>query len=236
MKYTKLSIIIPVYNEKDTILILLSKVEEVKLPINKDIIIVDDFSTDGTRELLKNFENKYSIIYHNKNKGKGAAVLTALSYITGEIILIQDADLEYDPKDYIKLLNPILEGKSEVVYGSRVLNKMNNNWTHPQLYIGSRLITVLAFLLYFEWISDVTTCYKAFTKEVSDKLNLKSNGFEFDAEITAKILKLKYKIREIPINYYPRSYSEGKKVSSKDGFKSVYTLIKYRFKNLLNWF
>lgn len=232
----KLSIMIPVYNEKETILQILKKVNSVKLKnIKKEIIIVDDFSTDGTRDILKKLKG-YKIIFHEKNKGKGSAIRTALKYATGEIILIQDADLEYDPNDYEKLLKPILENKAKVVYGSRFLAKnfklsWRNKFHQWFYYLGNNVLTLAANLIYFTNLTDMETCYKVFRKEVIKNIDIKTERFGIDPELTVKTLKKGYKIYEVPIRFYPRSFKEGKKISWKDGLKILLYLIKHRFIN-----
>jgi dolichol-phosphate mannosyltransferase len=233
-KYDKISIIIPVYNEKETLLQIIKKVDLVKLPLKKEIILVDDFSTDGTRDILKRLEKdkKYKIIYHKKNGGKGRALRTGFENSTGDIITIQDADLEYDPNDYIKLLKPILDGRNKVVYGSRFMGNSffsRQKWFSPTHYIGNKGLSLMTSLLYFKYITDMETCYKMFTREVLESLNLRSKRFDFEPEITAKIIKKGYNIREMSINYYPRGFEHGKKISWKDGIKAFYYLLKYRF-------
>jgi dolichol-phosphate mannosyltransferase len=234
-KKLKLSVIIPVYNEKKTILEVLSRIEKVKIEnISKEIIIVDDYSTDGTKEVLKDIKKDYKIFYHKKNFGKGRAVRTGLENCTGDIIIIQDADLEYDPNDYKKLIVPIIENKSKVVYGSRFKSskgalKENRFFTYEAHTIGNYGLTMITNLLYFSRLTDMESCYKVFTKEVKEKLNLKSDRFDIEPEITAKILKKGYKIKELPINYYSRDFSEGKKINWKDGIVALLTLIRYRF-------
>jgi glycosyltransferase involved in cell wall biosynthesis len=223
-----LSVIIPVYNEKNTILKILEKVKSVK--IDKEIIIVDDFSTDGTREILESLkgkDEKLKIIFQKKHVGKGFAIRTALKFVEGEIVLIQDADLEYDPNEYPKLIGPILEGKAKVVYGSRVLKK--NPKASIIFYIGGRFLSFLTNLLYGTNITDEPTGYKVFSTDVLKSIDLKCLGFEFCPEVTAKVAKKGYKIYEVPINYNPRSIKEGKKIRFKDALKAVFTLIKYRF-------
>jgi len=226
----KLSIIIPVYNEKNTILDVLNKIEKVDMgKMEKEIILIDDFSTDGTREILKNLKN-YNIYYHEENKGKGSAIRTGLQYTTGDIILIQDADLEYNPNEYNSLLKPILENKAKVVYGSRLLGQ------HKDMYfmhrIGNKALSLITSILYGKKISDMETGYKVFKKEVIEGMKLNATRFDFEPEITVKILKKGYKIYEIPISFMnPRKFSEGKKITWKDGFMAVYYLIKYRFVN-----
>ena len=226
-----LSVIIPVYNEKNTILKILEKVKSVKIDkIDKEIIIVDDFSNDGTREILESLkgkDEKLKIIFQKKHVGKGFAIRTALKFVEGEIVLIQDADLEYDPNEYPKLIEPILEGKAKVVYGSRVLKK--NPKASIIFYIGGRFLSFLTNLLYGTNITDEPTGYKVFSTDVLKSIDLKCLGFEFCPEVTAKVAKKGYKIYEVPINYNPRSIKEGKKIRFKDALKAVFTLIKYRF-------
>ncbi|MBT7169853.1 glycosyltransferase family 2 protein [Candidatus Woesearchaeota archaeon] len=224
----KLSIIIPVYNEKETIKEIIKQVSEVKIP--KEIILIDDHSTDGTREIL---ETEYAhlrnitVLLHKKNRGKGAAIRTGLNAIGGDIVIIQDADLEYDPKDYPKLIKPILEGKTQVVYGSRFLNKKNKHQYGLNMF-ATRLLTFMANILYNARITDEPTCYKVFTKQAIKSVDLKCEKFEFCPEVTAKIRKNGYKIIEVPIEYNSRSIEEGKKINWKDGVQAIWTLIKYR--------
>jgi dolichol-phosphate mannosyltransferase len=225
----KLSIIIPVFNEKRTILKILQAINSVKIPkIQKEIVIVDDFSADGTRRILHHLENKYKIYYHRQNRGKGAAIKTALKHASGDIIIIQDADLEYDPRDYLKLIKPIIKGKVKVVYGSRAKIKSNRP-SSTMFYWGGWLICHLTNLLYGTKLTDVNCCYKLFTKEVINNIKLEGNRFEFCEEVTAKILNRKYEIMEVSVSYHPRSIEEGKKIRLKDGITAIKTIIKYRF-------
>jgi dolichol-phosphate mannosyltransferase len=226
----KLSIIMPVYNEKDTLLSIIEKVE--KLSWDKELIIVDDFSKDGTREILKNYpqNENLKIVFHEKNKGKGAAIRTGLSYVTGDVVVIQDADLEYEPKDFLKLLQPILENKAKVVYGSRLLN-FDNEKSYLRYFLGGRFLTFLANFLYQAKITDEPTCYKMFKTEVITDINLKCERFEFCPEVTAKVRKKGIEIVEVPIHYSPRKIKEGKKINWKDGVQAIWTLIKYKFTN-----
>ncbi len=228
----KLSIIIPAYNEEKNILEVINKVKRVNLgSITKEIIIIDDFSTDNTRKLLSELKDtSLKIFFHQKNQGKGAAIRTGLKHTTGDIILIQDADLEYDPAEYPKLLQPIIENKTKVVYGSRLEAIRKNQKNMYKLhYIGNAFLTSMTNLLYGAKITDMETCYKIFRKEVIKEMKLKAKRFDFEPEITAKILKKGYKIKEIPINFVGRTFNEGKKITWEDGIKALYYLIKYRF-------
>lgn len=225
----KLSIIIPVYNEKNTIKEIIRRVRSVQLDnIEKEIIVVDDKSTDGTREILKMEEDSgLRVLYHPKNQGKGASIRTGLKYATGDLIVIQDADLEYDPEDYHKLIGPILKSKAQVVYGSRFTGEHRNMFFWH--YIGNRFLSLVTDLLYNTTLSDMETGYKLFTKEAVDGITIKSDRFNFEPEITAKILKKGIRIYEVPISYAGREFSEGKKITWRDGFVALWTLIKYRF-------
>ena len=244
----KLSVIIPVYNEINTIEALIEKV--LKVDIDKEIIVVDDFSTDGTRELLRSkYEQNgnFRILYHERNMGKGFAIRTALDHVKGDIVLIQDADLEYDPKEYHNLLDPIINGKTKIVYGSRFYKVKRitfiKDWIirslkkHPFeiIYIGNficiQILNFLVYVLYHAKITDEATCYKVFDRSVMNDINLKCRRFEFCPEFTAKALKKGYKIYEIPISYAPRENLEGKKITWRDGLWAIYTLIKYRITN-----
>ena len=227
-----LTIIIPVYNEVKTINTLLNKVLDLK--IKKQVIIVDDFSTDGTRKALLKYKNKVSkIIFHNSNLGKGAAIQTARKFIKGRYVVIQDADLEYNPKDLLKLLKKIKRFKLDVVYGSRVVkkNKYQNtkNFTHLIRIWGNVFLTKLSNIINGQSLTDAHTCYKMFNAKIFKNLRLKEKGFAFCPEVTTKLSKKKYIIKEIPISYNGRSYVDGKKISSMDGIIAIYCLIKYRF-------
>lgn len=237
----KLSIIIPVFNEEKTVSRILAKVNWVKLPkgIEKEIVIVDDGSKDDSKLKIKYAKSKLKIknlitIYHRTNLGKGAAVRTGTKYSSGDVILIQDADLEYDPEDYKRLLSPILSKKAKVVYGTRLKNypfKILGRRHTPFLthFLGNKFLTSITNILYGSNLTDMETCYKVFTTEVAKSLNLKSNRFEVEPEITAKILKKGYSIYEVPIKVTPRGYNEGKKITWRDGFIALWTLFKYRF-------
>lgn len=228
----KLSIIIPVYNEEKTILKVINKVKKVKLKkVVKEIVVIDDFSTDNTRKkLLKLKDKNIRIFFHKKNRGKGVAIRTGLKHITGDIIIIQDGDLEYNPEEYGKLLKPIIENKTKVVYGSRLEAIRKNLKNMYKLhYFGNVVLTLITNILYGIKITDMETCYKVFKKEILRNMKLKAKRFDFEPEITAKILKKGYKIVEVPINFVGRSFKEGKKITWKDGIKALFYLIKYRF-------
>lgn len=230
----KLSIIIPAYNEKDTILELINKVKKADIKdIKKEIIIIDDCSKDGTRDIIKNIAG-CKVFFHNKNMGKGSAIRTGLKYTTGDIILIQDADLEYNPNNYSKLINPIINRKTDVVYGSRFKYKdgnfEKNKTSHFIHAVGNKFLTKITNILFSSNLTDMETCYKVFTRKVINKVdNLKAKRFDFEPEITAKILKHKFKITEVPIEYYSRDFKEGKKITWKDGIKALFVLLKYKF-------
>lgn len=225
----KLSIIIPVYNEKRYFLALLKKVKGVELGnVKKEIIVVEDCSTDGTREMLKKLRGKgIKIIFHERNQGKGAAVRTGFKYATGDIILIQDSDLEYDPKEYPKLLKPILRNETKVVYGNRI--HKGHKPRYYFYYLGNIGLSLLTTLIYGTKIHDMETGYKVFRKEVTEGMKLRSTRFDFDPEITCKILKRHYKIKDVPIEYKSRAIEEGKKITWKDGILAAWVLVKYRF-------
>jgi glycosyltransferase involved in cell wall biosynthesis len=221
-----LSIIIPVYNEKETINDIIDAV--VATPYRKEIIIVDDCSTDGTRNILTKIKKDGLKVYmHDKNQGKGAALQTGFSHATGDIILIQDADLEYDPQEYSTLINPILEGKADVVYGSRFAGHGAHRVLYFWHYMGNRFLTFLSNLFTNLNLTDMEACYKAFTREAIAGVKIKEKRFGFEPEITAKMARKKLRIYEVPISYYGRTYEEGKKVTWKDGLRAMWCIIKY---------
>ena len=228
----KLSVIMPVYNEEKTIRRIIDKVNKVNLKnVAKEIVLVDDCSKDRTRDILKSLNNKsLKILLHKNNMGKGAAIRTGLKAATGDIILVQDADLEYTPSDYGKLLEPIIKEETKVVYGSRLdaLRKDVENM-YKLHYYGNLFLTFVTNLLYGAKITDMETCYKVFKSEVIKGITLRATRFDFEPEITAKILKKGYKIKEVPISFRGRKFEEGKKITWKDGVQALYYLIKYRF-------
>ena len=225
----KLSVIIPAYNEEKTINDVISAVLKVPLKnIKKEAIIVDDFSTDNTRNILKKIRAKnIKIFFHERNLGKGSAIRTALKHATGDIILVQDADLEYNPEEYPKLLEPIINNKAKVVYGVRFTKQHKPRYII--YYLGNLVLTFITNLLYNSKIRDMETGYKVFDKEVIKNIELKARKFDFEPEITAKILKKGYKIYEVPVSYLSRSVKEGKKIGWKDGLEAIYYLVKYKF-------
>ena len=223
-----LSVIIPVYNEVKNIEEIVKRVHTSKFA--SEIIIVDDGSQDGTRDILKKLDGKKKVrvILHEKNQGKGAAVVTGIQAATGDVILIQDADLEYDPRDYPALLQPINEGLADVVYGSRFLgaaHRVTMFWHQ----VANKMLTFMTNILYDSILTDMETGYKVFRREVIEGMKIRSKRFNFEPEFTAKILKRKYRIFEVPITFNPRDYEEGKKIGIKDAFEAVFALLRYRF-------
>jgi glycosyltransferase involved in cell wall biosynthesis len=222
-----LSILIPVYNEKATVLELLRRVEAVPLSVAKEIVVVDDGSTDGTRELLQGLGARAKVVFHESNRGKGAALRTALSHATGDLVIVQDADLEYDPADYPGLLAPLLDGRADVVYGSRFLggpHRVLFFWH----YCGNKFFTLVTNVLYNINLTDMGTCYKVFDAAMLKAIPLKSERFGIEAELTAKVCKRRLRLYEAPISYAGRTYAEGKKITWKDGFSYLWCLLRYR--------
>ena len=235
----KLSIIIPIFNEEKTAAEVLKNVAALRLRgVNKEIIVIDDGSTDRSVLEIKNQKSKIKdlkVFFHSNNLGKGAAVKTGLNNATGDYVVIQDADLEYDPKQIENLVDPVLEGKAQVVYGTR-LNRMPNIHSDERTplfllhYLGNRFLSFATSILYFQWLTDMETCYKLFPRKAVIDMKLKARGFEFEPEITAKLLKMGFHILQIPITTKPRDYSQGRKLYAyKDGPKALWALVKYRF-------
>ncbi len=224
----KLSVLMPVYNEQKTIQSMIERV--LAVPVEKELIIVDDFSTDGTRDLLKRFENRPDIrlFYHDKNMGKGSAIRTAVPEVRGDLVIIQDADMEYSPEEYPKLIEPFLRGVADVVYGSRFYgcHRVFMVWH----FFANRFLTQLTNVLYDTMLTDMETCYKVFRADVIKNMKLRSKRFDIEPELTAKVLKnRKNRVYEMPITYDGRDYNEGKKIGAKDVLPAIWALIKYRF-------
>ena len=228
LKDMKLSIIIPCYNELNTLKDIIKAVRKFHYN-NKEIILIDDFSSDGTRDLIrKSIEAKVDkVIFHNKNIGKGAAIRSGIKAATGDIVVIQDADLEYDPEEILKVIEPILDGKADVVYGSRFVGATPHRVLYYWHSVGNKLLTTLSNMLTNITLTDMETCYKAFKREIIQSITIEENRFGFEPEITAKIAKTNCRIYEIGISYYGRTYEEGKKASWKDGISALRCIIKY---------
>jgi glycosyltransferase involved in cell wall biosynthesis len=224
----KLSVVIPVYNEKKTLSELICRVEAVKL--EKEIIIVDDASTDGTRDLLKKYEGqeRFKVIYQSKNAGKGSALRAGFDKAEGEIIIVQDADLEYDPKEYPLLVEPILDGRADVVYGSRFLGGTHRVFFFWH-YVGNKVLTTLSNMCTNLCLTDMETGYKVFRRTVLDSFILKCNRFGFEPEFTSKVARHAFRVYEVPISYSGRGYEEGKKINWKDGVAALWFIFRFRF-------
>ena len=227
----KVSVVVPVYNEVVTILRIIDTIQASPAwdHTQKEIIVVDDFSTDGTRDKLLSIENldSVTVLYHEKNRGKGAALRTGFNHCSGDIVLIQDADLEYDPNEYPRLLDPILNDKADVVYGSRFLGSGPHRVLFFWHYVGNKWLTTLSNMFTNLNLTDIETCYKVFRKEVIDSLTIKENRFGVEPEITSKVARGKWRIYEVGISYYGRDYSEGKKIGWKDAVRAFYVILKY---------
>lgn len=221
----KLSVVIPVYNEQATILVLLERV--LAAPYDKELLVVDDCSTDGTRDILKKYAHpQVRLFYHEVNQGKGAAIRTAISHATADVVLIQDADLEYDPNEYPKLLEPIERDLADVVYGSRFLGGPHRVLFYWH-FVGNHVLTTFSNMLTNLNLTDMETCYKAFRREVIQSIPLRSNRFGFEPEVTAKIARRGVRVYETPISYHGRTYAEGKKIGWKDGMNAIWTIVRY---------
>jgi glycosyltransferase involved in cell wall biosynthesis len=231
--FSKLSVVIPVYNEAGTLEDLVRAVEQADvMGLNKELVLVDDCSTDGSREMLKALEAQkpdWRFVYHERNRGKGAALRSGFAAVTGDIVLVQDADLEYDPADYPALLAPILKGRADVVFGSRFLGGGAHRVAFFWHYVGNRLLTTLSNMMTDLNLTDMEVCYKAFTRSVLDGLVLKEDRFGFEVEFTARIARAGWRVYEVPVSYYGRTYAEGKKITWRDGFRALWCILKYRF-------
>ncbi len=226
--YTKLSVIVPIFNERNTVVEIMRRMRAVDLPIEREFVLVDDGSTDGTRQVLQQLgDSTARVVTHPKNQGKGAAIRTGLEHVTGDLVLIQDADLEYDPEDWPKLLAPVFRGKATVVYGSRFTGERRNMlFLH---WMGNRMLSLTTNVLYNTTLSDMETCYKLFDRRVLEGITIRSDRFDFEPEITAKVLRQGVRIYEVPISYTGREFDEGKKITWRDGFAALYALVKFRF-------
>ncbi|MAE76018.1 MAG: glycosyl transferase [Planctomycetes bacterium] len=226
-----LSVVIPVFNERATVEEVIDRV--MRVDVNKELVLVDDGSTDGTRDVLADLEERdgVRVFLHDQNRGKGAALKTGFAEAKGNVVIIQDADLEYDPNDYAALLRPILEGRADVVYGSRFLVR---DYTRVHLfshYLGNRMLTFISNVLTGLNLTDMETCYKVFRKEIIDGINIKSRRFDVEPELTAKVAKTRCRIYEVPVSYAGRDFSEGKKISWCDGIAALWAIVKFRFVN-----
>lgn len=230
--FKTLSVLVPVFNEEATLRQVLDRIRAVELPLALEIVVVNDASSDGTSRLLAELDDpRIKVFTHPQNQGKGAALRTGLAEVTGDIVLVQDADLEYDPNDWPSLLAPIMEGKTSVVYGSRFSGD-NDNMSRLH-WIGNKFLTVTTTVLYATKLTDMETCYKCFDRRVLEPIHVVSNRFDFEPEITAKVLRQGYRIYEVPISYQGREFDEGKKITWRDGFAALKALVKFRFTTTL---
>jgi len=227
-EFKRLSVIVPVFNERNTVAEIVRRMRAVDLPVEREIVIVDDGSFDGTRDVLTQLQDStVRVVLHPHNRGKGYAIRTGLEHVTGDLVLIQDADLEYDPDDWPKLLAPVMKGRAVVVYGSRFTGERRNMlFLH---WVGNRFLSIVTNVLYNTTLSDMETCYKLFTRDLISSIKLNAERFDFEPEVTAKILRKGIRIYEVPISYSGREISEGKKITWRDGFQALWTLVKYRF-------
>jgi len=228
----KLSVVIPVYNEEKTLSEIVRRVALVDVGMAKELVLVDDGSTDGSRGILRSLQKEHPewiFIYHERNMGKGASLRDGFAAATGDIVIIQDADLEYDPADYPLLLKPILDGHADVVYGSRFLGGGPHRVAFFWHYVGNRILTTFSNMMTDLNLTDMEVCYKAFRKEVLKSIALRENRFGFEVEITARVAKGGWRVYEVPVSYYGRSYAEGKKITWRDGLWALWCIIKYRF-------
>jgi glycosyltransferase involved in cell wall biosynthesis len=228
VRVNKLSVIVPVFNERNTVAEIVRRMRSVELPVEREIVIVDDGSDDGTRDVLTQLrDSTVRVVAHGANRGKGAAIRTGLENVSGDVVLVQDADLEYDPEDWPKLLAPVLKGRARVVYGSRFTGERRNMlFMH---WVGNRFLSFVTNVLYNSTLSDMETCYKLFERDVLDGMQLQAERFDFEPEFTAKVLRRGIRIYEVPISYAGRELYEGKKITWRDGVTALWTLVKYRF-------
>ncbi len=225
--YRLLSVIVPVFNERNTVAEIVRRMRRVELPVDLEVVMVDDASWDGTADILKALEDStVRVVQHRANAGKGAAIRTGLAHVRGDAVLIQDADLEYDPDDWPRLLAPMMKGKAQVVYGSRFTGERRNMMFHH--WIGNRFLSLVTNVLYNTTLSDMETCYKLFDRRVLEGIEIESDGFDFEPEITAKVLRSGRTIYEVPVSYAGRTSREGRKFSWTDGVRAVGTLLRYR--------
>jgi glycosyltransferase involved in cell wall biosynthesis len=228
-RYRILSVLVPVYNERNTVAEVVRRMRQVELPLDREIILIDDGSDDGTEKVLAALEDStVRLVRHTTNRGKGAAIRTGLTFARGDLIIVQDADLEYDPADWPRLLSPVLKGRASVVYGSRFTGERQNmrlwHWA------GNRVLSAVTNVLYNTTLSDMETCYKLFDRQVLDSITIESDRFEFEPEITAKVARAGHRIYEVPISYAGREFHEGKKITWRDGVTALVTLVKHRFR------